>query len=220
MSGHLRVVVVDDQKTIAHEIRDSLTTQPDIMVAGVAYNGQEAVELVLDIVPDVVLMDIGMPVMDGIEAMRRIRRAAPSVEMVVLTIQEGGKSVFDALKAGAKGYLLKQATSEQIAEAVRAVARGDSAIPPALVQTMCMEFERIEQQPPALLQLFDLLTRTELQTLKGIGKSKKNGQIAEDLYVTEGAVKGYVTSILKKLEVNNRIEAALIAQQSGLAEEL
>lgn len=215
----LSVVVVDDVATIAHEIKDCLMMEPDITVAGVAFNGQEAVELILETMPDVTLMDLEMPVMGGIEAIRRIRREAPSVEIAVLTVQEDGRSLFEALKAGAKGYLLKGATPEEIADAVRAVARGESAIPPALVQQMCLEFDRVAQQPTAILQLFDLLTPAEMRTLKGIGEGKTNSHIAQELFITEQAVKNYVTNILRKLEVNNRIEAAFIAKQSGLSKE-
>ena len=160
-----------------------------------------------------------MPVMNGIEATRRVRREAPSVEIVVLTVEASGKFLFDAFKAGAKGYLLKTATPDQIAEAVRAVARGESAIPPALVETMCEEFERIKQQTPKLVELVNKLTRSELQTLKCIGEGKTNSEIAEELFITEGPARTYVSNILRKLEVNNRIEAGYIAQASGLSKD-
>jgi DNA-binding NarL/FixJ family response regulator len=194
--------------------------EPDMAVVGVAANGQEAVRIVRETMPDVVLMDLEMPVMSGIDAIRVIRREAPSVEVVVLTVLEDGKSLFEALKAGAKGYLLKKATPDEIAAAVRAVSRGESAIPPALVQRMSEEFDRIARQPAAMLKLFDLLTPAEMRVLKCVGEFKTNAQIAQELFITEGAAKNYITNILRKLEVNNRLEARLIAQESGLVQAL
>ena len=214
--GTLSVVVVDDDQTMVCEIKHCLMKEPDIVVAGIAFNGQQALDLVLNTMPNVVLMDLEMPVMGGVEAARRIRREAPSVEILVLTVMKDAASLLDALKAGAKGYLLKTATPEETAAAVRAVARGETAIPPSLVQIMLDENDRLAALPAVLAQLYDLLAPREMRVLKCIAQRKKNSQIAEELFITEGAVKGYVTNILRKLEVNNRIEAAFIAQRSGL----
>lgn len=212
----IRTVIVEDNHTIATEIRDFLGREPDMEVVGLSYDGLDAIDLVMRTQPDVVLIDLGLPVIDGIEAIRRIRSAMPLVEFLVLTVQDDGCSLFQAFQAGAKGYELKSATFSEIADSVRRVARGESAIPPGLIQTMCEEFDRVARQPLALLKLFDQLTPTEIRTLKLIGESMTNVQIAEALFVTPGAVKGYVTSILRKLEVNNRVEAGYIARQSGL----
>jgi DNA-binding NarL/FixJ family response regulator len=213
----IRVVVVDDMKTIAREIKDCLEMEADITVEGIAFNGLEAIDLVAGTLPDVVLMDLEMPVMGGLDAIRWIRREMPSIQIIVLTVQEDGASLFEALKAGAKGYQLKNAPPEKITEAIRSVVGGNSAIPPALVETMCLEFDRIAQQAPAILNLFDKLTQAEMRALKCIGESKTNPQIARELFITEQAAKNYVTNILRKLEVNNRVEAAYMARTSGLS---
>ncbi len=178
----LRVVVVDDKEGIARNISDCLEMEPDITVVGVALNGREGVETVRETLPDVTLMDLEMPEMGGIEAIHLIRSEAPLVKISVLTVVEEGRSLFEALQAGASGYLLKKATPDEIADAVRAVARGESAIPTALVQTMCQEFDRVARQTNDLQRLYDLLTPAEMRVLRCIGEGMTTTQIAQTLF--------------------------------------
>jgi len=211
-----RVLIAEDQRTLAEEIAESLEDETAIVVLGIANNGAEAVQLTYQFSPDVVLMDIEMPIMDGIQATRIIRQEKPETRVLVLTVLEDDAHLFEALKCGATGYLLKNSTTTEIAQAIRAVAAGEAALPPAQAARVLSEFDRLARQRQSLLALFEKLSRTEITVLSLVGEGKTNVQIARTLYVEETTVKSHLTHILKKLEVNNRIEAARIARQSGL----
>ena len=215
----IRVVVADDHKTLVEDIADGLGPMSDIHIVGVAYSGVEAVERAQRTRPDVVLMDLDMPGMNGIEATRQIRLEMPECEVLVWTVLDDSRNLFEAYKAGAKGYLFKKATNAEIAEGIRITARGEATIPPGLVTALRDAFECITNQQTALRQLYSVLTMREVEVLTRIGQGEKNRQIAQNLFVTEEAVKKHVRAILDKLHVNNRIEAALIAQKSGLLEQ-
>ena len=211
-----RVLIAEDQRILAEEIAESLEDETAIVVLGIANNGAEAVQLTYQFSPDVVLMDIEMPIMDGIQATRIIRQEKPETRVLVLTVLEDDAHLFEALKCGATGYLLKNSTATEIAQAIRAVAAGEAALPPAQAARVLSEFDRLARQRQSLLALFEKLSRTEITVLSLVGEGKTNMQIARSLYVEETTVKSHLTHILRKLEVNNRIEAARIARQSGL----
>ena len=211
-----RVLIAEDQRILAEEIAESLEDETAIVVLGIANNGAEAVQLTYQFSPDVVLMDIEMPIMDGIQATRIIRQEKPETRVLVLTVLEDDAHLFEALKCGATGYLLKNSTTTEIVQAIRAVAAGEAALPPAQAARVLSEFDRLARQRQSLLALFEKLSRTEITVLSLVGEGKTNMQIARSLYVEETTVKSHLTHILRKLEVNNRIEAARIARQSGL----
>ncbi len=211
-----RLTVVDDDVSYARALADSLSGEPDLEVVGIVGNGVEAVTLARQTRPDVVLMDLTMPVMGGLEAIRQIKRDAPGTEFLVLTVQEDDASLFEALQAGAKGYLLKDAPLAQIPPAIRGVAQGMAALPPALAARVLAEFSRLAALPPAMQHLYSLLTRQEVEVLRLIGSGNTNTRISAYQGVELTTIKKQVTSILKKLEVNTRTDAALIAQKSGI----
>ena len=211
-----RVLIAEDQRTLAEEIAESLEDETAIVVLGIANNGAEAVQLTYQFSPDVVLMDIEMPIMDGIQATRIIRQEKPETRVLVLTVLEDDAHLFEALKCGATGYLLKNSTATEIAQAIRTVAAGEAALPPAQAARVLSEFDRLARQRQSMLSLFEKLSRTEISVLSLVGEGKTNVQIAHTLSVDLSTVKSHLTHILKKLEVNNRIEAARIAMQSGL----
>ena len=214
----IQVVVVDDETAISRAIADSLEMEDDIEVIGLGHNGLEAVDLVSRYLPDVLLMDLSMPVMGGIEALRNITEQAPSTAVLILTVHDDNAHLFTALQLGAKGYLLKDATLNDISEGVRDVARGVAAIPPALAARVLTEFQRMANQAPARRNLYSLLTRQEVEILRLIGLDKSNREIADELCVALTTLKKHITNIRHKLEVNSRTEAVLIAQASGLAD--
>ena len=212
----LRVVIADDQKLLVAEVADGLRAAQDIHVVGVAHSGAEVLDVAQQTRPDVILMDLEMPGMSGMEATRIIRAEMPECEVLVWTVLDDGHNLFEAYKAGAKGYLLKNAPNAEIAERIRATARGEATIPPGLATALRDAFERIAAQQAALRRLYSILTMREVEVLSHIGQGEKNRQIAQKLFITEEAVKKHVRAILEKLHVNNRIEAALVAQKSGL----
>ena len=212
----LRVVIADDQKSLVEEVADGLRMAEDIQVVGVAHSGAEAIDVAQQTRPDVILMDLEMPGLNGIEATRQIRAEMPECEVLVWTVLDDSQNLFEAYKAGAKGYLFKSAANAEIAASLRATARGEATIPPGLATSLRDAFERIAVQQVALRRLYSILTMREVEILSHIGQGERNRQIAQNLFITEAAVKKHVRAILEKLHVNSRIEAALIAQKSGL----
>lgn len=211
-----RVVVADDQRDLAEDAAEGLNRVADMDVVALAHTGREALEQARAHQPDVVLMDLEMPGMDGIAATRILRSELPAVEVLVWTVWDDSRSLFEAYQAGAKGYLFKSASNAQIAAGIRATAQGEATIPAPLATAFRNEFERIARQNAALKELYSLLTPREIEVLIHLRQAEKNRQIAQALCITEEAVKKHVRSILDKLQVNTRIEAALLAQQRGL----
>ena len=212
----IRLMVVDDEALMRHALAQLLSAQPDIEVVGEAGDGESALRMARQAFPDVVLMDIRMPKMDGITATRRLCQEMPNVAVCVLTVCADDASLFDSLKAGARGYVLKEATPEDAAEAVRAVARGEGIIHPSLVARVLDEFQRVNQQKDDLKGLFSQLTHREVDVLALIAQGKSNKEIGAALHLSEKTVKNHVTNILWKLTVNSRTEAALLAARGGL----
>jgi DNA-binding NarL/FixJ family response regulator len=190
---------------------------------GEAANGAEAVQMAATLRPDVVLMDMRMPgpvdSPDGVEATRRIRDALPQCRVIVLTTFDDDETVFDGLRAGAVGYLLKDVSSEKLVEAIRAAARGESFLQPSIAAKVLAEFTRLEAQAAPLpyeAGLVEPLSDRELEILRQIADGDSNKEIAARLYITEGTVKNHVTNILGKLGVRDRTQAALRARELGL----
>ena len=212
----LQIGIVDDHRPYALALADSLTSEHDLAVVGVAGNGVQALALVTATQPDVVLMDLEMPVMDGITATRRIKAQFPAVEVLALTVFDDGPHLFEALQAGAKGYLLKNAPPEAIAQAVRDVAVGGAALPPGLAATVLAEFGRLSRREILRDAVYAKLTRQETEVLKRLSLRLTNEKIAQELCLEMTTVKKHVGNILRKLEVNDRQQAAQIARNSGL----
>ena len=219
----MRVLIVDDQDIVRQGLGVVLRHQADIEVVGAAADGQEAVERVAELRPDVVLMDLKMPRMNGIQATRQITQEFPGVKVVVLTTYDGDEWVFDAVRAGACGYLLKDSRGEEIVQAVRDAAAGQVRLDPAIAGKVLHEFNRLAAhsgggpwtaQPSEPLEE---LTERELTILQQMVQGKNNREIAEALYLAEGTVKNNVSAIIAKLHANDRTQAAIVALKRGLA---
>jgi DNA-binding NarL/FixJ family response regulator len=213
----IRVLLADDQELVRSGFRLILDLADGIEVAGEARDGLEAVRLAKELQPDVVLMDVRMPEVDGIEATRRLRRAGVDAHVLVLTTFDLDEYVYDALRAGAAGFLLKDAPREQLVAAVRTVARGEALLAPAITQRLIERFVArppLEEAAPALGEL----SARELEVLRLLARGLSNAEIAAELVVGEATVKTHVARILRKLEVRDRVQAVVFAYESGLVE--
>jgi len=213
-----RLLIAEDETVVRYALAQLLAAEDDIQVVGEAADGGEAVVLARQRQPDVVLMDLSMPKMDGIAATRKIKEETPECAVVVLTIHSDDDKVFDAIKAGASGYVLKDSPAEQTVEAIRAAARGEGFLHPSLVSKVMDEFARISRLRAAAKEVFKELTRRELEVLELLGKGLKNREIAEQLHISEKTVKNHVSNIFFKLHVNDRTQAALLAARHGLTD--
>ncbi|MFJ9199298.1 response regulator [Streptomyces flaveolus] len=213
----IRVLIADDQQMVRQGFTVLLNTQPDIEVVGQAVDGLDAVAKVAELVPDVVLMDIRMPELGGIEATRRITGATPQIRVLVLTTFDLDEYVYEALRAGASGFLLKDASADQLAEAVRVVAAGDALLAPGITRRLLTEFSRLREGPRApLKERVGGLTERETEVLALIAQGLSNAEIATRLVVAEQTVKTHVGRILVKLGLRDRTQAAVFAYESGL----
>jgi two-component system, NarL family, response regulator LiaR len=205
----IRTLITDDHKVVRRGLRGFLELDPGLEVVGEASNGEEAVEMAQRLEPDVVLMDLLMPVMDGIEATREIRLRLPEVEVVALTSVLEDASVMGAIKAGAIGYLLKTTEADELCEAIRAAAAGQVRLAPEAASRLMREVRSPPESPEAL-------TKREAEVLKLVARGKANKQVARELFIDEKTVKSHVHSILSKLNVKSRTQAALYAVRVGL----
>ncbi|MFH9012677.1 response regulator [Streptomyces sp. NPDC017943] len=213
----IRVLIADDQAMVRQGFTVLLGTQPDIEVVGDACDGAEAVTRTAETCPDVVLMDIRMPGMGGIEATGVITAAHPGVRVLVLTTFDLDEYVYEALRAGASGFLLKDASAEQLAEAVRVVASGEALLAPVITRKLIAEFSRLDDRPRAPLKdRVGELTGRETEVLALIAQGLSNAEIARHLCVAEQTVKTHVGRILVKLGLRDRTQAAVFAYESGL----
>lgn len=216
-SSPIRVLIADDQQMVRQGFSVLLSVNPDIDVIGQAVDGLDAVAKVAELVPDVVLMDIRMPELGGIEATRRITTATPHIKVLVLTTFDLDEYVYEALRAGASGFLLKDASADQLAEAVRVVAAGDALLAPVVTRRLIEEFQRLDGRPRApLKERVADLTERETEVLALIARGLSNAEIAERLVVAEQTVKTHVGRILVKLGLRDRTQAAVFAYESGL----
>ena len=213
----IRLLLVDDQALFREGLRTLLSVWPDLEVVGEAGNGAEAVETAVALRPDVVLMDLRMPVLDGVAATRRLRQELPDCKIIVLTTFDDDEHVFDGLRAGAVGYLLKDVPSEKLVEAIRAAAGGASFLQPSIAAKVLAEFTRLTPvSAPAAQPLVEPLSERELEILDLLAAGSSNREIANQLFIAEGTVKNHVTNILGKLGVRDRTQAALKAKELGL----
>ena len=217
MSTSVRVLIADDQQLVRTGLRMILDAEPDIDVVGEATNGHEAVAMTRQLQPDVVLMDIRMPELDGIEATRRVvqRDGDTSTRVLMLTTFDLDEYVYDALRAGASGFLLKDAPANQLAAGVRMVAAGDALLAPAITRRLIEEFTATPpaaSAPPGL----DELTPRELEVFRLVAQGKSNAEIAAELIIGETTVKTHVTRIMMKLGVRDRVQAVVLAYELGV----
>jgi len=212
----IRVLVADDESVLRHALTNLLAMAGDVEIVGEAADGDEAVGLAVERQADVVLMDIGMPRLDGITATRRLAEQAQGIKVVILTIYSDDDRVFRALQAGACGYLLKDASPEEILRAIRAVRAGEGILHPGLVGRVIREFTSVAEPDPQREQRFSDLTPREREVLNLLAEGLRNQDIAGRLSIAEKTVKHHISSILSKLQLNHRTEAAVLASRSGL----
>ena len=213
----IRILLVDDQPLFREGLRTLLSVHPDFEVVGEAGNGEEAIRLVRSLLPSVVLMDLQMPVLDGVTATRSLHDEQPDCRVIVLTTFDDDEMVFDGLRAGAVGYLLKDAPSEKLAEAIRVAARGETFLQPSVAAKVVAEFARLTRKTVRTANsVIEPLSERELEILRLITQGASNREIAGKLFLAEGTVKNHVTNILGKLEVRDRTQAALKAKENGL----
>jgi DNA-binding NarL/FixJ family response regulator len=214
----IRVLVVDDHALFRRGLEMVLAQEDDIEVVGEAGDGAEAVDKAADLLPDVVLMDVRMPRRSGIEACTAIKDVTPSTRIIMLTISDEENDLYDAIKAGATGYLLKEITIDEVATAIRAVAGGQSLISPAMASKLLTEFASLvkredRQQVPA-----PRLTDRELEVLRLVARGLNNKDVAKQLFISENTVKNHVRNILEKLQLHSRMEAVVYAVREKLLE--
>jgi DNA-binding NarL/FixJ family response regulator len=210
----IRVLVADDHELFRRGLTMVLEAEGDIVVVDQAGDGQAAVTKVGELAPDVVLMDVRMPHMDGLEATRRIRAAFPMTRIIVLTVSDEEDDLFDAVKAGANGYLLKEVSIEEVADSVRAVMAGQSLLSPSMAAKLISEFGSAGPVAEALGAVAGSgLTDQELEILKRVARGLPNESIAAELSVTESTVRNHVANILAKLQLRSQVEAAIVALQ-------
>jgi NarL family two-component system response regulator LiaR len=215
MTTPTTILIVDDHEVVRKGVRSYLETVPDFQVVGEASSGEEGIEMVSELIPDIVLLDLIMPGIDGVETTRRIKKISPRTQVVVLTSYHEDVHIFPALKAGAISYILKDMKMEKLVEALQRAVRGEVTLHPRVaarvLQNIRGEYE--EEQP-----LFTELTDRELDVLKLIANGMTNSQIAEELVISENTVKGHVSNILSKLHVADRTQVAVYAWQRGLVQ--
>jgi DNA-binding NarL/FixJ family response regulator len=209
----IKVLLADDQQLIRQGIRILLEQEPDVEVVGEAADGMEALRLCRDTKPDVVLMDVQMPGMDGVECTRQLTKAYPEIGVIILTTFDDDDYIFDGLRAGARGYLLKDVSSADLAAAVRTVAAGDALIQPSISRRVISEFARLSGTTSSLIET---LTPRELDVLHALADGLSNLEIAQKLVITEGTVKNHVSNLLAKLEVRDRTQAVLKAYKLNI----
>ncbi len=206
----ISLLLVDDQDIFRQGLATLLATEEDLEVVGQASNGQEAIALTEQLQPDVILMDVRMPICDGVSATREIHQRYPWMRILILTTFEDDEYVWQSLQAGAMGYILKRKSSEQMAIAIRAVAQGYSQLSSAIAPKV---FANLKPAHPTSNEALNQLSPRELEVLRLVGQGKNNQEIAQTLHLSIGTVKNYITQILSKLSLRDRVAAALLAQR-------
>jgi two-component system, NarL family, response regulator LiaR len=213
MTQEIRVLIIDDHSVVREGMRAFIATQPGVLVVGEAENGEIGVQMACSLKPDVIILDLLMPVMDGIEAIQKIKQNNADARILVLTSFYDDDKVFPAIKAGALGYLLKDSTPQQLMQAVHDVANGETSLHPLIANKLIREINR----PPDLPPTTDPLTERELQILEQIALGLSNQEIGDKLNISIWTVRAHITNLLAKLHLANRTQAALYALRSGLA---
>lgn len=213
----VRVVICDDQDLVRDGLQAILSTAPGIEVVGEASDGAAVVDVVRSAQPDVVLMDLKMPGVNGVQATRAIKDAFPDVKVLVLTTYEATEWVVDAIRTGASGYLLKDTPRARLIEAIEGTAAGKTHIDPGVAGDLFDRLSHGETRGPTTA-IFDELSEREMDVLKLLGRGLANSLIAEQLYLSEGTIRNYVSSILAKLDVTDRTQAAVLAVRNGLVD--
>ena len=214
----IHVLLADDQALFREGLDTLLSVHKDIQVIGQAVNGQDAVDQAMKLRPDVILMDMQMPILNGVGATRRLKQSLPDCRVIILTTFDDKETIFDALRAGSVGYLLNDVGSAQLADSIRRTARGESILDPSVAAKVVAEFSRVSSMVAATNSevLPDPLSEREVELLRLIASGASNKEIAESLFITEGTVKNHITHILGKLSVRDRTQAALKAKELGL----
>ncbi len=213
MTEAITVFIVDDHKVVRQGVRAFLDTQPDLVVVGEAESGAEAVEAVAEHAPDVVLMDLIMPGMDGVEATRQVKKVSPRTQVIVLTSYHQDEHIFPAIRAGALSYLLKDAEPDELASAIRKAAAGEAVLHPRVASRVVQELHGARQDTP---NPFTALSDRELEVLRLIADGLSNADIAASLIISEKTVKSHVSNILSKLHLADRTQAAVYAWREGV----
>ena len=213
----IRILIADDQSLFREALKTLLCAYPDLEVIGDASNGEEALKLSFSLSPDIVLMDLRMPVMDGVEATRKIVQLGKKIKVIVLTTFDDDETVFEGLRAGAVGYLLKDVSSDKLTEAIRAANKGEYFLLPSITAKVVSEFSRISKPAQRNQDMFlaDPLSPREIEILRLVATGASNREIAETLVISEGTVKNHLSSILSKLSVRDRMQAVLKAKELG-----
>ena len=215
----IRVLIADDHRVVREGLSAILKATEDIEVVGEASDGQEAVDKARELSPDVILMDVSMPRMNGVEATRAIKRESPHIGIVALTMYDEEKYIFDLVRAGATGYLLKDTDSSQIVSAIRSIYKGESLIHPSVASKILVEFSLLaEGKGKKQMRTEHDLTEREITVLRLVADGKTNKEIANDLDLSEKTVKNHVRNIFHKLQVYDRTQAAILAIRKGLIE--
>ncbi len=218
MSSSIRVVVVDDEPAYRSAIQRTLTLMPECQLIGVCKDGQEALDLAVQDPPHVLLTDINMPRMDGLELMRRLLKKEKDIKIVVLTINEDEDTVFEAFRSGALGYLLKTSTPQEVIDGIRLAHRGEAKITPKIATKVIEDFRRVKDDDETDDTELYVLSDRETEILELIAKGMRNKEIANHLSIAEKTVKNHVSNILKALQVNSRTEAAMKAVRAKLVQ--
>ncbi|MBV9256500.1 MAG: response regulator transcription factor [Ktedonobacteraceae bacterium] len=213
MPEHITILVVDDHALVRQGVRAFLEIQPDFQTVGEAGSGEEAVDMVADLHPDVVLMDLSMPGMGGIEATRRIKLISPSSHVIVLTSHHNDEHIFPALRAGALSYILKDIKPAELADVIRKAMRGETVLNSRVASRLVRDWRGEEDNTP---NLFAELSERELEVLRHVAVGRSNSEIGQQLTISEKTVKVHVSNILSKLQVMDRTQAAVLAWQQGL----
>ncbi len=213
MKDRIEILIVDDHAVVRQGLHAFFDTQPDLHVIGEAANGEEAVQLATELIPDIVLMDLVMQDMDGVEATRRIKRFSPKTEIIILTSYHEDEHIFPALRAGALSYLLKDVEMDNLADAIRRAVTGEAILHPRIAARVIRDLQGTREQEP---NVFFELTDRELEVLQLIAEGLSNAEIEERLVISENTVKGHVRNILNKLHLADRTKAAVLAWRQGL----
>jgi DNA-binding NarL/FixJ family response regulator len=215
--GPIRVLIADDQPLYRRGLEVVLHTEENIEVVGEAEDGEEAIAKAEELAPDVVLMDVRMPRINGIEATQAIRDRVPTTKILMLTVSDEDSDLYEAIKAGASGYLLKEVSVEEVADSIRAVMQGESKITPSMASKLINEFSAMSKRADERQRLpAPALTARELEVLKLVAKGMSNREIADELFISENTVKNHVRNILEKLHLHSRMEAVMYALREKL----